>query len=194
MGEVLKSHLKKFFKKFGTKNHDTFYSNQVLNSRKSLYNYIQFFSESFCYEFKVSSYSREMITSNCYIFFLQTFPKRKEKVCSNYAITCLIQILPLGRVRRDQGWRDRDIAPFIPVTIENSTCDISSATIGTLFSCVVCVSWTKIQGRYCCLCFVVFTQCDVCQSRTFQHKHNIRREKRKENDNIDKSSKIERMV
>ena len=32
------------------------------------------------------------------------------------------------------------IAPFIPVTIENSTCDISSATIGTLFSCVVCVS------------------------------------------------------
>ena len=86
------------------------------------------------------------------------------------------------------------IAPFIPVTIENSTCDISSATIGTLFSCVVCVSWTKIQGRYCCLCFVVFTQCDVCQSRKFQHKHNIRREKRKKNDKIDESSKIERMV
>ena len=86
------------------------------------------------------------------------------------------------------------IAPFIPVTIENSTCDISSATIGTLFSCVVCVSWTKIQGRYCCLCFVVFTQCDVCQSRNFQHKHNIRREKRKKNDKIDESSKIERML
>ena len=86
------------------------------------------------------------------------------------------------------------IAPFIPVTIENSTCDISSATIGTLFSCVVCVSWTKIQGRYCCLCFVVFTQCDVCQSCTFQHKHNIRREKRKKNDKIDESSKIERML
>ena len=82
---------------------------------------------------------------------------------------------------------------FIPVTIENRTCDISSATIGTLFSCVVCVSWTKIQGRYCSLCFVVFTQCDVCQSRNFQHKHNIRREKRKKNDKIDKSSKIERM-
>ena len=29
------------------------------------------------------------------------------------------------------------IAPFIPVTIENSTCDISSATIGTLFLCCV---------------------------------------------------------
>ena len=84
------------------------------------------------------------------------------------------------------------IAHFIPVIIENSTCDISPATIGTLFLCCVRV-WTKIQERCCSLCFVIFTQRDVCLSRTLQHKHNMRREKRKKNDNTGESSKIQRM-
>ena len=84
------------------------------------------------------------------------------------------------------------IAPFIPVTIENSTCDIFSATIGTLLLC--CVRVVNQNTRALLLVFAVFTQCDVCrQSRTFQHKHDIRREKRKKNDKIDESSKIERM-
>ena len=50
---------------------------------------------------------------------------------------------------------------FIPVTIEKSTCDIFSATIGTLFLCCVRVL-TKIQERCCCLCFVIITQRDMC--------------------------------
>ena len=85
------------------------------------------------------------------------------------------------------------IARFIPVIIENSTCDISPATIGTLFLCCVRV-WTKIQERCCSLCFVIFTQRDVCLSRTLQHKHNMRREKRKKNDNTGESSKIQCML
>ena len=87
----------------------------------------------------------------------------------------------------------RHIAPFISVTIENSTCDIFSATIGTLFLC--CVRVVNQNTRALLLVFVVFTQCDVCrQSPTFQHKHNIRRDTRKKNDKIDESSKIERMI
>ena len=77
--------------------------------------------------------------------------------------------------------------------IENSTCEIASATLGTLFLCCVLV-WTKIQERCCCFCFVIFTQRDMCQSRTLQHIHNMRREKRKKNDWIDESSKVERML
>ena len=86
----------------------------------------------------------------------------------------------------------RPVAPFLPVTIENSTCDISSATTSTLFLC--CVRVVNQNTRALLLVFVVFTQCDVCrQSPTFQHKHNIRRDTRKKNDKIDESSKIERM-
>ena len=81
---------------------------------------------------------------------------------------------------------------FIPVTIEKSTCDIFSATIGTLFLCCVRV-FTKIQERCCCLCFVILTQRDMCKSRTLQHIHNMRREKRKKNGKIGESSKVERM-
>ena len=82
---------------------------------------------------------------------------------------------------------------FIPVTKEKSTCDISSATIGTLFLCCVRVL-TKIQERCCCLCFVILTQRDMCKSRTLQHIHNMRREKRKKNGKIGESSKVERMA
>ena len=95
------------------------------------------------------------------------------------------------------SWKDlMSLEPtryFLPVKIEKRTCDISSATIDTLFLCCVCV-WTKIQERCCCLCFVILTQRDMCKSRTLQHIHNMRREKRKKNCKIDESSKIERMI
>ena len=72
---------------------------------------------------------------------------------------------------------------FIPVKIENSTCDIASATVGTLFLCCVRV-YTKIQERCCCLCFCYSTQRDMWKSRTLQHIHNMRREKRNKNGKI----------
>ena len=68
---------------------------------------------------------------------------------------------------------------FIPVTIENRTCDISSATIGTLFLCCVRV-WTKIQERCCLFCFGTSVLCMQRKSRNFcinNNTHDARREK-----------------
>ena len=42
--------------------------------------------------------------------------------------------------------------------------------------------------------FCYSTQRDMWKSRTLQHIHNMRREKRKKNDKIDESSKVERMM
>ena len=42
--------------------------------------------------------------------------------------------------------------------------------------------------------FVFLTQRDMCKTRNLQHKHNMRREKRKKHGKIGESSKIERMV
>ena len=68
---------------------------------------------------------------------------------------------------------------FIPVTIENRTCDISSATIGTLFLCCVRV-WTKIQERCCLFCFGTSVLCMQRKSRNFcinNNTHDARWEK-----------------
>ena len=60
-----------------------------------------------------------------------------------------------------------------------------------LVSCVCLYQNTRALRLF----VVVFTQCDVCrQSRTFQHKHDMRREKRKKNRKIGESSKVERML
>ena len=42
--------------------------------------------------------------------------------------------------------------------------------------------------------FVFLTQRDMCKTRNLQHKHNMRREKRKKHGKIGESSKIERML
>ena len=92
------------------------------------------------------------------------------------------------------------IAPFIPVTIENSTCYISSATIGTLFlsraSCsfLCCVRVINHNTRALLLlvfcCFYAKWRVPVT-NLTIQTQQEERM--RKKNDKIDKSSKIERM-
>ena len=55
------------------------------------------------------------------------------------------------------SYRFHSIAPLIPVTIENSTCDISSATIGTLFLCCVRVVNQNTRALLF-LCFVIVSQ------------------------------------
>ena len=84
------------------------------------------------------------------------------------------------------------IAPFIPMKIENSTCEIAFAALSTLFLCCVRVVYQNTRALLLLL-FCYFTQRDMCLSRTLQHIHNMRREKRKKNNKIDESSKVERM-
>ena len=42
--------------------------------------------------------------------------------------------------------RPRNIAPFIPLKIENSTCEIASAALGTLFLCCVRVVYQNTRA------------------------------------------------
>ena len=82
---------------------------------------------------------------------------------------------------------------FIPVTIENRTCDISSATIGTLFLCCVRV-WTKIQERCCLFCFGTSVLCMQRKSRNFCINNNTHDARREKPSKTGESSKIERMI
>ena len=82
---------------------------------------------------------------------------------------------------------------FIPVTIENRTCDISSATIGTLFLCCVRV-WTKIQERCCLFCFGTSVLCMQRKSRNFCINNNTHDARREKASKTGESSKIERMI
>ena len=73
----------------------------------------------------------ESFFQTCLIMVFQNLPKQQDRLPATNLLCLTIRY-------------------FIPMKKENSTCEIASAALGTLFLCCVRV-WTKIQERCCSL-------------------------------------------